>query len=301
MGDKKYEIVKDPINGYVVHTDRIDGELLENVNEFLNDGFGSNFRKTRFNHNIEVSWKNINKYAACKSTAEMTAVNPDWRNDLTSDGEWWYNLTSLKQYGVFQNNQKITVFNADLCNDYHSVYMMFNGCTSLREVHGDFSNFRSAIGMCGGCKSLSVFTPVMPLLPTHYNGPDWVFSGCILNKQSVLSFLGALPPANRKLGMGIHINHKNDEEIHAAITRMEENGWTMMIQWNGTPTAQTTSTFGLRKPSIYAKLSEIEHPNGTKEQILDWGHYVTNPEDYQEFSSLEDAYKHFDLPNDLEK
>jgi hypothetical protein len=60
-----------------------------------------------------------------------------------------------------------------------------------------------------------------------------------------------------------------------------------------------TTTYGMRgryfQPVIYAKLSEIERPDGSKEQILNWGHYVTNPEDYQEFSSLEEAKEYFGI------
>lgn len=294
LGDTPFDVNYFPIdNKLIVHTDRSSDEVNAEVTELLERVVPQGIEVAQYNHHIEISWREINKYAKCTSTAAMTTVNPDWRNDLTSDGEWWYNLTSLKAYGVFSGNKKITVFNADLCNDYHSVYMMFAGCTSLREVHGDFSNFRSAMGMCNGCVNLSVFTPVMPLLPTHYDGPDWVFDGCILNKQSVLSFLGALPAANRRLGMGIHIDHKYDEEVLAAIARMEANGWTMMIQWNGTQTAQA-STFNMGT-LIYAKVGERELPDGTTEQFLDWCHYTTDTDGYEQFRSLESAYEYFGL------
>ena len=243
---------------------------------------------------------NLNKYAHCETTAAMAAVNPDWRNDLTREGEWLWNLTSLKEYGVFAGNEKITVFNADLCDGYHSVYRMFYGCTSLREVHGDFSNFRSAMEMCDGCVNLSVFTPVMPLLPTHMNGPDWVFKGCILNKKSVLSFLGALPAATRSLGMGIHVDYQTDDEVLAAIEEMEAKGWTMMIQWNGTPTAKAATTYRLRRTAtlpVYAKQSTMECPDGSIESVFDWCHYVTNWEEngYMEFASLDEAKEHFNI------
>jgi hypothetical protein len=70
----------------------------------------------------------------------------------------------------------------------------------------------------------------------------------------------------------------------------------MAIQWNDPQTAQTSATYGLRNPHIYARVGEIELPDGTVERVLDWGHYVTDPTDYQEFSSLEEAYSYFRLP-----
>lgn len=84
----------------------------------------------------------------------------------------------------------------------------------------------------------------------------------------------------------------------AAISSAEVKGWTVTVQWNGTPTTKTSSsTFSLRKPLIYAKLGEIENLNGEKESFLDWGHYVTNWEEngYHEFSSLKEAHEHFNL------
>jgi hypothetical protein len=99
------------------------------------------------------------------------------------------------------------------------------------------------------------------------------------------------------LGLGIHIDHKTDEEVLTAIDNAEAKGWTLTVQWNGTATVAAASTYGLRKPPIYAKVDTIEHSDGATEQTLDWGHYVTNWEEngYMEFTSLEEAYAHFNL------
>jgi hypothetical protein len=155
------------------------------------------------------------------------------------------------------------------------------------------------MSFCGAAlEELSTTFPVLK------NSEANCFNNCKLNKDTSLRILNSIPAWNdgetHNLTLGIHIDHKTDEEVLAAIANAEEKGWTLTVRWNGTPTAQTTSTFGLRKPSIYAKLSEIEHPDGSKEQILNWGHYVSNPEDYEEFSSLEKAYDHFGLPNNTE-
>jgi hypothetical protein len=103
--------------------------------------------------------------------------------------------------------------------------------------------------------------------------------------------------------MGIHIDHQSDEEVLTAISSAEAKGWTMTVQWNGTPTATTASTYGLRKPTIYAKLGETVDINGEMKPSLDWGHYVTNAEEngYQEFSSIEEANDYFNIESETEQ
>jgi hypothetical protein len=118
------------------------------------------------------------------------------------------------------------------------------------------------------------------------------------NKDSALRILNSIPAwsdgKSHTLSIGIHIDHQNDEEVLEAIANAESKGWTMTVQWNGKPTAQA-STFNMGQ-LIYAKVGEMENPDGTTEQYLEWGHYVTNPEEYETFRSLESAYEYFNLP-----
>ncbi|MBR5185596.1 MAG: hypothetical protein IKW19_04790 [Akkermansia sp.] len=100
--------------------------------------------------------------------------------------------------------------------------------------------------------------------------------------------------ASHLLTIGIHVDHKADDEVLEAIANAEARGWTLTVQWNGTPTAQTAATYGLRKPPIYARVSEKE--NG--ERYLDWGHYVTDPSGYEQFRSVEAAREYFGLPDE---
>ena len=139
-------------------------------------------------------------------------------------------------------------------------------------------------------------------LPKLTNG-HYMFMYSKLNKDSALRILNSIPSytsGKHPLTIGIHVDHQTDDEVLEAITNAEAKGWTLEVQWNGTATVQTTTTYRLRTPPIYTKICETERPDGTKEQILNWGHYVTNPEDYQDFSSLEEAYEHFGLSNELE-
>ena len=337
MGDKEYEIAKDPIRGFIVHTDRIDGELLESVDDLLNDEFGSKFRKTHYNHNIEISWRDINKYAECVTVAELIAVDPSkvveqdngtwgiarYTTDFTSDGQFSYPIPKLTNFAtsgwggsVFARTPAIIFrLSAPACT---GGYRLLMGIQS-KEIYLD-APLATAINESAlkkieifWCNSLNI-TAIAYAFASPYlysvqcefpklNYADNAFNKSILNKESTLRILNSIPSytsGTHNLMIGIHVDHQTDDEVLAAIANAETKGWTLTVQWNGTSTAQTTSTFGLRKPSIYAKLSEIEQPNGTKEQILDWGHYVTNPEDYEEFSSLEEAYEHFGLSNDLE-
>jgi hypothetical protein len=340
MGDKDYVFVKDPINGYTIHTDRIDGKLLESVDDLLNDSFGSNFRKIHYNHNMEISWQKINKYAECETVEDLVAVAPDkheqyttspystpWRTlDLTSDGDFIYPLPKLKSLWVgwgysYFRNVSVPKFKISLPSLSSNTGRLFN-TVPAKEIECDLPLITNCDSLCGYCRSLErvkAYTPkgtgfnyafvecgkltTVEIDLSKATTMDGCFTKTILNKESALRILNNIPSytsGSHPLTIGIHVDHKDDEEVLTAIANAEAKGWTLTLQWNGTPTVQTTSTFGLRKPSIYAKLSEIERPNGSKEQILDWGHYVTNFEDYQEFSSLEEAYEHFDLPNNTE-
>lgn len=319
MGNKKYEMKKDPIKGIIVHTDRIEGELLENVNDFLNNGFGSNFRKTHYNHHIEVDWRDITRFGDCVYKTDVLAATPNGSLGelVTSDGYWVYPLPKCDDVFQFAHQGSAPTIASKLkhidvdgslfgkfggywvsqsnvfgwcgkletvkITNYKPTYMnvWFEQCTKLRHVDVDYSGMTTAGSNLAGC-----------------------FRGCILDKWSVLKLNETLPVchtnnSNKNITLGIHIDYQNDEEVLAAITNAESKGWTLTVQWNGTPTAHASVTYGLRKPPIYVRVDKRELPDGAMEQNLDWGHYVTNPEDYQEFSSLEEAYEHFGLPNDL--
>lgn len=124
-----------------------------------------------------------------------------------------------------------------------------------------------------------------------------MFSNTQLDKKSALNVLTSIPAytsGTHNLTIGIHVDHKTDEEVLAAIANAEAKGWTLFVQWNGTPTS-TASTMAMGQ-LIYAKVGEMERPDGTTEQYLDWGHYVTNPEGYETFRSLASAYRYFGIP-----
>lgn len=257
------------------------------------------------------------RYAAFTTDDEIKAAYPDYKNDLTTDGGWIYPLSSLAKHAdfFFQNcKAKYAYFDIPKINTssrfaYGSSieeYVInaprlsggyaFLGNYAVK-VTGYFPNVTNGSWLFAG-ESVKEFYADFPKLQTATG----MFSYTQLNKASVLQILGSLPSyssGSHPLTIGIHVDHKTDEEVAAAIADAEVKGWTVMEQWNGTATAQAASTFGLRRPAIYAKVGTMELPDGTTEQYLDWGHYVTNwtENGYVEFASVEEAKEYFNVEN----
>lgn len=129
-----------------------------------------------------------------------------------------------------------------------------------------------------------------------------VFDAALFDKETALRIFDDIPVTNssdRGIGIGIHIDYENDADILAAIENAKTNkNWIVSVRYNGTRTSPaSTMAMGTL---IYAKVGEMERPDGTTEQYLDWGHYVTNWEErgYEQFRSLESAYRYFGLPED---
>ena len=332
------------VNTLAVHTDRADNTQLEAATALLERIAPQNIDVIRYNHAFDISWRDAEyKYAHCTSIADMKAVNPNYQNDLTSDGEWVYALPSMvvaghplpsnaAGEGLFLNNtamvtfsgyvpnlesasafvrndRKFKKFNAKLPKIKHLMHSFNN--TSIEEFDVDISSILTFHGVFKG-STLKRFKSELPnvtdMSVAFQDAPledfecssdlqnavniKWTFDGCLLNKNSALSVLSK-KWKEKDIIIGIHIDHQTDDEVLAAITNAEAKGWTLAVQWNGTPTS-TASTMAIGS-LIYAKVDEMERPDGTTERVLDWGHYVTNPEGYETFRSLESAYRYFGL------
>jgi hypothetical protein len=151
-----------------------------------------------------------------------------------------------------------------------------------------------------------------------------IFEGCILDKDSVLRVCNSIPAwssGTHKITLGIHVDHKFDPDVNAALKSLDPNyeplnlpidettgeyieiteskGWTLIVQWNGTATENAypnpAATYSLRPQvtPVYAKRGE----DFDGKPMLDWGHYVTNWEKngYMEFASLEEAREYFNI------
>ena len=187
--------------------------------------------------------------------------------------------------------------------------------TALREFHTRMPALKfgggSVYGMFQECKQLRVCSVSFPALVVGVR----MFDGTILDAASACTVLDGLQVAGEPdwsgwknqayktpwvLTIGIHIDHQNDETVLAAIANAEAKGWTLTVQWNpGGPTYTTPEASTMAMGTlIYARVDEHELPDGTTERVLDWGHYVTNWEarGYEQFRSLESAYRYFNLP-----
>ena len=357
----------------IIHTDRVDDSLYSAVAEVAAVYMPADVTLEQHNHHIEVNWRDINKYAHCKTRADMVAVNADFVNDLTSDGEWIYPLPNLESFSLswqeliwangklkkwrvplpkltrvpswwfscktleymelyapeaqelsqpmrwcgnvkyckvyaskttvirdlVTNNSKLKEIEIDAPNvvNAEGAFFCLTGVERINCAADMFHKVTNGIALYRSNKLLTEFPTSYPSLKDAEN----MFADCKITGQQAIKVLNSIPMWTdgkaHLITMGIHIDYQNDTDVLTAITNAETKGWTLTVQWNGTPTTQTVSTFGLRKPSIYAKLGTVERPDGTTENVLDWGHYVTNWEEnrYQEFSSIEEAEEHFNI------
>jgi hypothetical protein len=260
----------------------------------------------------------LDKYAHCVTVADMQAVNPDYKNDLTKDGAWVYklpNMTNLnsafagsavRRFAVELPNvtslqrafegSDIEIFKSTAPKHASAAFSItFSGCKSLEVVDCDMSNVDEIFQNFSNCPKLRVVTSSFPKVKTMFQA----FKGTQLDKESSVRILTSVPApytdSNRyTINIGIHIDLKADADVVAAIAAAEEKGWVVAVQWNGTATAAAASTYRLRRNPVYAKPGEPME-DGTR--VLDWGHYVTNAVEngYTEFSSLEEAKEHFNI------
>ena len=350
VGENSYKM--EPIVGkrkLIIHTDRVNNELLAAVKATAEATMPEGATLVQYNHNMEISWRDINKYAECANREDMLAVNANYIQDLTSDGAWVYPLPNLTNaHFVFRDTSAIKKFEVDgvphvldlpkawnledwffanhgcprlelnlpalaatkkllnwtavkilkiaIPKALKSIRDMIYNNHSLLEIYGDFSHVTDGTAAFDRNSVLKIVDSDWTSLSTAAN----FMSRCQVPKKLTLRVLNTIPSytsGSHPLTLGIHIDHQNDDEVLAAIANAEAKGWTLTVQWNGTPTS-TASTMAMGS-LIYAKIGELEHPDGTTEQFLDWGHYVTNPEGYETFRSLESAYSYFglEMPN----
>ena len=323
----------------VVHTDRLDDEQLEAVTDMLERFVPQFIEVVQYNHNIEISWREIDKYAECETVDDVVSVNSDYRYDVPSDGRWVYPLPSLKNaydgvrdwglsglfsdYGrqYLDSPLRFIDLNLPLCTS--ADFMLFENKT-VKEVSLSMPALRKAQSFLGGgsVEKVKLYLPELTTVGFGTSGNPlsgltdlevyWpkfetqkgnFLQGAKLSKDSAIHVFESLPTwadGEHKITIGIHVDHKTDDKVLEAIADAEAKGWTLSVQWNpdGGSYVTPATTYGLRKPPIYAKVAEYERPDGTTERVLDWGHYVTDPTGYEEFDSVEAAREHYGLPDE---
>lgn len=281
-------------NSLILHTDRLNEEEMTMFNELCSNIISEKISTQNYNHNIGVSWRYINKYNACQNATDMKAINPSYWEDLTSDGEWVYNLDGItNSYSLFFGGYPVTW----TCKA-KKVNVHFNSLTDLKtwtfaampnltEAYVDCPNATN-IGQCFADSSKlryiklnapktktinsilwggQVNAELDAVFPNLSNCNRFAGYGSYLNVNSAKRILRSLPTwtsgTHNLKDFLIHIDGETDEELINLIAETEQKGWTLTITWQGTPTTQTSSTYSSRKhKTVYAKLSEIENENG---------------------------------------
>lgn len=267
-----------------------------------------------------------NKYATCKNAADMAAVNADYMTDVTNDGEWNYPLPGLTDArNLFLNCKdsrlkKIKV-EANAVTGWIS-YLAQGTYIEEADITTPLATTAAGVFFGSRVKKIRIVAPKCTQFVDFASGASYLtdIEGDIssarnmacgsawLNKKSVLWLCGQMAEYTGTshsayggtLYLGVHVDHKNDEEVLAAISSVEDKNYVVVLSWFGTPTASASATYGLRKPPIYAKLSERD---GMSERVLEWGHYVTNWEEngYREFASVAEAEEYFGLEKEIQQ
>lgn len=238
----------------VVHTDRVSDETYAEVAEIAAEYMPSGVTLEQYNHHWEVSWRDINKYAACKNIAEMEAVNPDYKNDLTSNGTWVYPLPNLERnftYSPFQQVKALRFFDEGVTFD-HTLWTgamySYGGlflATNLEKIPRTwtFSNSTGLLRAFTGTnvqliprsiklRKLNNAYAMCQSTPLRHIEDDLelvslregslMFSGCQLDAESVPRVVNSLPSytsGTHALTIGIHIDHKYDPEVNTVLKR----------------------------------------------------------------------------------
>lgn len=299
VGAGNYEV--DSYDGkLVVHTDKLTETEVQTVTALIERIVPKNTVVERYNHSIEISWRDLNKYAKCKTKNDLLAVNPDYMNDLTSDGEWIYPLSEFENsWQIFTSASKVKRLylyapkmtnSGELCelNGVEYVELDIPQCTNLRwaiwrcskvtEIRVNAPNLTIAHMFAESCGKLRVFQGNLTKLSDAGN----MFYGCQLDAQSAIGVLNNLPAytsGTHTICMGIHVDYENDPDVLVALDNATAKGWTVTRQWNGTPTS-TTSTFGFKRiwvRKVEAEQGEYVAQDGTRWRV-EWCNMLSAPD-----------------------
>lgn len=258
----------------IIHTDRVDDTVLTEVAAIAATLVPIEVDIVQYNHHIEVSWKDINKYAECRNQSDMLAINPNFGADLTSDGEWIYPMTSyvgqpdrffpynVNEFGDQRRYVKILHFNAPVlirqgflfqnCLNLKEAYLhmpaLINNNELIRQnnklevLHLNAAKGTSFRLLCWGNRALREVKLYCPAAK-DFSG---AFNECRLPGAAVTDIINALPPwsdgEEHLLTLGIAVDLQNDEDVWTAIHDAEAKGWTLTVEWNPGGPVYTTPT-----------------------------------------------------------
>lgn len=158
----------------IVHTDKADANTVEYTNSIINCVLPKFLELDRYNHTHEISWRDAYKYAYCTNTDDLSAINANYKNDLTSDGEWVHKLPNLTSgERAFISCNSLQKFNVDLPNMTVGSNM-FRDCRGIKAFIGDLSNLEYGVLMFLSCPIESFITTNLYKL----KDADHMFSTC---------------------------------------------------------------------------------------------------------------------------
>lgn len=196
---------------------------------------------------------------------------------------------------------------------------MFIGCSDLKSFTSDLNNLTDGSHMFKGCSSLTNFVGSLLSLEDGTN----MFSECKLSPLSVIYILDSLP--NREslsnITIGINVQRAGDvsfeergRQLEAFAKDMDFDNWEEVEQafrdknwevaWEHNGIDPYAPAMISEDPAqIFVKLVEVAESeraeycseDGTKFYNLVWGHATTHPENYNMFSSLEEAVEFYHL------
>ena len=287
----------------VVHTDRLSDEKLQTVRDLIERVVPMNLVVEQYNHHIEISWRDINKYAECKTMLQVSKVNSEWWNDVTSDGQWIYPLTNatslydnanfgylgffektpathVKVYApnltfaryLFCGNKKTKSAYLYLPKLKTSNYLFKDA--NIEEIDGDLSSFmggENLCQLCAYCYNLRVFKCTLPRFGVGKNRSVWqAFFRTKLDKPSALRILNSIG-TGLKTGEVItsdtlHIGIHIDHQNDAEVRTAIESAEERGFNLSVAWNGTPTSGIStLDLEEIYAKVIECEEGEYTDE------------------------------------
>ena len=283
---------------------------LKNLNS-LTDAYGMFTQCTNlttFKYNLSSLTNGYSMFSTCTNLTTFTSD----LSSLTNSSWMFYNCSAL------------TTFTSDLSSLENGSYMFYN-CSALTTFTSDLSSLTNGYYMFNACSNLTSFTSDLSSLTDGTR----MFYKCKLDAKSVRYIVQSLPtrPSNTTLTLGINVSSSTVDGKNTQQQLLEfanevgydtwaklkqafvDKKWTVTFQYGGTT---SSITYDLREGitpqeelPIYVKVTEFTgdknksamycSSDGSKLYDLDWGHDVTNPEQYEVFSCLEEAYGYYDV------
>ena len=227
------------------------------------------------------------------------------------------------------SNENFAVYDGDLSNLESGVRMF--SFTKLEKFVSDMPKLKNGDSMFSHCVNLKSFISNLSSLETG----TAMFASCELDALSVAFIFDSIPDysessTSHSMTIGINVftypidgkdtqtqllefsNECGFETWDELKQSFKDKGWEIVFQYGNNNTIITFNDQSFTGAPIYAKLIEVEcsgekysnlekataeycNEDGTKYYNLEWGHDVTNPENYQYFGSLLEACGYYGI------